>query len=111
MFVLCAVGAVQPQSETVWRQANRYRVPRIAFVNKMDRVGADFFNVIAKMRERLMARAIAAQIPIGAKSEFLGVISLLEGKAYYYEDDVLGDDVPDRRSAGGIPGAVLEVPP
>src|SRR5210317_381758 len=66
VFVLCAVGGVQPQSETVWRQANRYRVPRIAFVNKMDRVGADFYKVISQMRARLMARAIAAQIPMGA---------------------------------------------
>lgn len=91
VFVLCAVGAVQPQSETVWRQANRYRIPRIAFVNKMDRAGADFFNVISRMRERLMARAVAAEIPIGAESEFVGVISLLEGKAYYYDSDNLGE--------------------
>ena len=83
VFVLCAVGAVQPQSETVWRQANRYRVPRIAFVNKMDRTGADFFNVISKMRSRLMARAVAAQLPIGAEGEFKGVINLLEGQAYF----------------------------
>lgn len=92
VFVLCAVGAVQPQSETVWRQANRYRVPRIAFVNKMDRVGADFFNVIAKMRARLMARAVAAQMPIGAEGGFKGVINLLEGKAYYYDEDLSGLD-------------------
>ncbi|MBN2081713.1 elongation factor G [bacterium] len=90
VFVLCGVGGVQPQSETVWRQANRYRVPRIAFVNKMDRVGADFMNVIERMRAKLMARAVAAQLPIGAEAEFQGVINLLEGKAYYYEEDTLG---------------------
>jgi elongation factor G len=104
VFVLCGVGAVQPQSETVWRQANRYRVPRIAFVNKLDRAGADFFNVIAKMRERLMARAIAAQIPIGSEGEFAGVISLLAGKAYFYDSDTLGqtyriEDVPEEYKA------------
>ncbi len=92
VFVLCAVGAVQPQSETVWRQANRYRVPRIAFVNKMDRTGADFFNVISKMRSRLMARAVAAQLPIGAEGNFQGVINLLEGQAYYYDENTTGLD-------------------
>jgi len=90
VFVLCGVGAVQPQSETVWRQANRYRVPRIAFVNKMDRVGVDFFNVIAEMRSKLMARAVAAQIPIGAEGDFAGMINLLEGKAYYYDEETWG---------------------
>jgi elongation factor G len=99
VFVLCAVGAVQPQSETVWRQANRYRVPRVAFVNKMDRTGADFFNVVSKMRSRLMARAVAAQIPIGSESEFKGVVDLLAGKAYIYNDSDMGQgydevDVP-----------------
>ena len=93
VFVLCAVGAVQPQSETVWRQANRYRVPRIAFVNKMDRTGADFFNVISKMRSRLMARAVAAQLPIGAEGEFKGVINLLEGQAYFYDESTGLDPV------------------
>ena len=93
VFVLCAVGAVQPQSETVWRQANRYRVPRIAFVNKMDRTGADYFNVIRKMRERLMARAVAAQLPIGSETELRGVINLMEGKAYYFDEDDYGTTV------------------
>ena len=100
VFVICSVGAVQPQSETVWRQANRYRVPRLAFVNKMDRTGADFFNVVRKMRERLIARAVAAQIPIGAEGDFAGMINLLEGKAYYYDNDTLGstyrtEEVPE----------------
>src|SRR5579862_9113471 len=68
--VFCAVGGVQPQSETVWRQASKYRVPRIAFINKMDRMGANFFGVVEKMRERLGANAIPVQIPIGAKADF-----------------------------------------
>jgi len=104
VFVLCGVGGVQPQSETVWRQANRYRVPRIAFVNKMDRAGSSYFDVIAKMREKLMARAIAVQLPIGAEASFRGVISLLEGAAYFYDSDILGatvrkEDVPSEYRA------------
>jgi len=99
VFVLCAVGAVQPQSETVWRQANRYRVPRIAFVNKMDRSGADFHNVVSQMRSKLMARAVAAQIPMGAENDFAGVINLMEGRAYYFDDETYGSDV----SEGDIP--------
>src|SRR6059058_2850288 len=69
--VFCAVGGVQPQSETVWRQANRYKVPRIVFVNKMDRTGADFYRVVEKIRERLGANVVPVQIPVGAESEFL----------------------------------------
>ena len=85
--VFCAVGGVQPQSETVWRQANKYKVPRIAFINKMDRMGADFFTVVDKMRERLGANAIPIQIPIGAEAEFLGVIDLVTMKAVRYLDE------------------------
>jgi elongation factor G len=85
-----AVAAVQPQSETVWRQANRYRVPRIAFANKMDRMGADFTNVVAKMREKLMAPAVAVQLPIGAEDTFRGVVDLISQKAYYWDDEDLG---------------------
>src|SRR5437667_8956327 len=70
--VFCAVAGVEPQSETVWRQANRYRVPRIAFVNKMDRVGADFWRCVEQIRERLKANPIAIQIPIGIEEDFLG---------------------------------------
>jgi elongation factor G len=100
VFVLDAVSAVQPQSETVWRQANRYRVPRLAFVNKMDRVGSNFWNVVDKLRSRLMARAVAAQVPIGNEADFKGIIDLLEGKAYFYDSDKLGEsyrteDVPE----------------
>jgi len=89
--VFCAVGGVQPQSETVWRQANKYRVPRIAFVNKMDRLGADFYRVVDRMRERLNANAVPIQLPIGAESTFTGVIDLVRMKAVKYTDD-LGEE-------------------
>jgi elongation factor G len=85
--VFCAVGGVQPQSETVWRQATKYKVPRIAFVNKMDRMGANFFTVVEKMRDRLGANAIPIQIPIGAESEFAGIIDLVTQQAYMYKGD------------------------
>src|SRR5499427_1205967 len=75
--VFCAVGGVQPQSETVWRQADKYRVPRLAFVNKMDRVGADFFRVVSEIRERLGARPVLVQIPYGKEENFRGVIDLI----------------------------------
>ena len=83
-----SVAAVQPQSETVWRQANKYKVPRIIFVNKMDRMGADFFNVVDKIRERLGARAVPVQVPIGAEDNFQGVIDLLTMKKIVYTDDL-----------------------
>jgi len=83
-----SVAAVQPQSETVWRQANKYKVPRIIFVNKMDRVGADFFNCVAKIRERLGARAVPIQVPIGAEGDFLGVVDLFTMKKIVYTDDL-----------------------
>jgi len=86
--VFCAVGGVQPQSETVWRQANKYRVPRLAFVNKMDRIGADFHEVLHKIRERLGANAVALQIPIGAEDDFVGVVDLLRMRAIRYVDDL-----------------------
>ena len=76
--VFCGVGGVEPQSETVWRQADRYVVPRIAFVNKMDRVGADFENVMTMMRERLAANPVALQVPIGAGDDFEGVVDVVE---------------------------------
>jgi len=97
--VFCAVGGVQPQSETVWRQANKYKVPRMAFVNKMDRVGADFFRVLERMRDRLGANAVALQIPIGAESNFEGVVDLVAMKAIRYLDDLGTEseetDIPD----------------
>ena len=91
--VFCAVGAVQSQSETVWRQADKYRVPRIAFVNKMDRVGADFDEVIEQMADRLGCVPIPIQIPIGAEDEFEGVIDLIEMKALTYDKDTLGAEI------------------
>ncbi|AZR74715.1 translation elongation factor G [Anoxybacter fermentans] len=88
--LFCAVGGVEPRSETVWRQADKYGVPRIAFVNKMDRVGADFFNVIEMMRERLGANAVPIQLPIGSEDTFRGIIDLVEMKALIYHDEDLG---------------------
>src|SRR6056297_76579 len=86
--VFCAVGGVEPQSETVWRQADRYRVPRIAFVNKMDRVGADFMNVVGMMRDRLGANAHPIQYPLGEGELFTGVVDIVERKAIIYEDEM-----------------------
>jgi elongation factor G len=88
--VFCGVGGVEPQSETVWRQANRYDVPRIAFVNKMDRIGADFDRVVSMLRDRLDSNPIPVQLPIGAADEFVGVIDLLEQEAVYWDEDSLG---------------------
>ncbi|MFD2365382.1 elongation factor G [Pseudoduganella sp. GCM10020061] len=85
-MVYCAVGGVQPQSETVWRQANKYKVPRLAFVNKMDRTGANFFKVYDQMRARLKANPIPLQIPIGAEDNFKGVVDLVKMKAIYWDD-------------------------
>ena len=85
--VYCAVGGVEPQSETVWRQADKYKVPRIAFVNKMDRTGADFFSVVSQIRERLNANPMPIQIPIGAEADFRGVVDLIENKAIVWYDD------------------------
>ncbi|MGA9665727.1 MAG: elongation factor G [Gallionella sp.] len=89
-MVYCAVGGVQPQSETVWRQANKYRVPRLAFVNKMDRQGANFFKVYEQMRTRLHANPVPIQIPIGAEEKFEGVIDLIRMKAIYWDDATQG---------------------
>jgi len=86
--VFCARGGVQPQSETVWKQANKYGVPRIAYVNKMDREGADFFNVIEQMKTRLKANPVAIQIPIGASDTFVGMVDLVTMKADIYTDDL-----------------------
>ena len=100
--VFCAVGGVEPQSETVWRQADRYGVPRIAFVNKMDRVGADFFNVVRMMRDRLGTNAVPVQIPIGSEDTFRGVVDLVEMRAVLYKDD-LGRE----REIGEVPPEII----
>jgi elongation factor G len=89
-MVYCAVGGVQPQSETVWRQANKYGVPRLAFVNKMDRQGADFFRVYEQMRSRLHANPVPIQVPIGAEDKFEGVVDLVQMKAVYWDDATQG---------------------
>lgn len=98
--VFCAVGAVQPQSETVWRQANKYGVPRMAFVNKMDRTGADFYNVIEQMRTRLKSNPVPLQIPIGSEENFRGVVDLMTMRGYIWDDSTQGKayqeiDIPE----------------
>ncbi len=98
--VFCAVGGVEPQSETVWRQANKYHVPRMAFVNKMDRTGADFLRVVEQIKTRLGGTAIPLQLPIGAEEQFAGVVDLLKMKAIYWDDKTQGlefeeKDIPD----------------
>ncbi|MCP5468523.1 MAG: elongation factor G [Deltaproteobacteria bacterium] len=102
--VFCSVGGVEPQSETVWRQADRYKVPRIAFVNKMDRTGADFFRGIKEMSDRLNANPVPFQLPIGSEDNFRGIIDLLKMQAYLYDDESLGAkydvvDIPEELKA------------
>ncbi len=92
--VFCAVGGVQPQSETVWRQADRYSVPRMVFVNKMDRTGADFLKVYKQIKDRLKANAVPLQLPIGAENDLKGIVDLVKNKAYIYKDD-LGKDIEE----------------
>ncbi len=101
--VFCAVGGVQPQSETVWRQANKYKVPRIAYVNKMDRIGANFYGVVDKIVDRLGANAVPVQIPIGAEADFVGLVDLITMRALYYRND-LGTDIEE----GDIPEELRE---
>ncbi|CDH43334.1 elongation factor G [Candidatus Contendibacter odensensis] len=88
--VFCAVGGVEPQSETVWRQANKYGVPRLAFINKMDRAGADFLRVVGQIQDRLGARPVPIQLPIGAEDKFKGIVDLVRMKAILWDDDSLG---------------------
>ena len=97
--VLCAKGGVEPQSETVWRQADEYKVPRMAYVNKMDIMGADFFRVVAMMKERLRANAVPIQLPIGAEDKFKGIVDLIKMIAFIFTNDLGTDiqetDIPD----------------
>jgi len=104
VFVLCAVGGVQPQSETVWRQANKYGVPRLAFVNKMDRTGADFDKVVEQLKSRLGAHPVVMQFPIGAEEHFDGVVDLVKMKAIYWDTDSHGTQFEYR----SIPEDLLE---
>ncbi len=90
--IFCAVAGVQPQSETVWRQADRYRVPRLVFINKMDRVGADFFRAVKQIKDKLSLMPLILQLPIGREDSFVGVIDLIEEKALYWDQDELGAD-------------------
>ncbi len=102
--LFCAVGGVQPQAETVWRQADKYGVPRIAFVNKMDRTGADFWRVVEEIRQELGANAVPVVIPIGAESDFRGIVDLMDMKALYYDESPHGTDVREEP----IPPDLLE---
>ena len=102
--VFCAKGGVEPQSETVWRQADKYHIPRMAYVNKMDTMGADFYNVIDMMHDRLKCNAVPIQLPVGVEDTFRGLIDLVDMKAYFDFDvvgkDVEGEEIPeDMRSA------------
>ena len=102
--VFCAVGGVEPQSETVWRQADKYNVPRIAFVNKMDRVGSDFFNVVEMIKKRLGANPLPLVIPIGSGELFTGIIDLIEMKSILYNEGTMGT----RFDYGDIPDDMIE---
>ena len=102
--VFCAVGGVEPQSETVWRQANRYAVPRLAFVNKMDRQGADFFSVVDQIKTRLKGNPVPIQLPIGAEESFEGVVDLVKMKAIYWDDADMGTTYEERNIPGNMEG-------
>ncbi len=107
VVIFCAKGGVQPQSETVWRQADKYRVPRIAYVNKMDTVGADFLAVVEEARRKLGCRPVVVQLPIGCEDNFRGICDLVEGKAIYYTDE-LGTRLVDREPPEEMAGLISE---
>jgi elongation factor G len=114
--VFCAVGGVEPQSETVWRQADKYRVPRIAFINKMDRVGAEFERVLEEMREKLKATPLLLQLPVGAEDKFTGVVDLIDQKALIWDEDRLGanyrvEEIPAalKEQAAGYRDKLIEI--
>ncbi|MEE8379869.1 MAG: elongation factor G, partial [Gammaproteobacteria bacterium] len=102
--VFCAVGGVEPQSETVWRQANKYQVPRMAFVNKMDRAGANFLRVVEQIKTRLGSNPIPVQLPIGAEDNFVGIIDLIKKKAIYWDDDSLGANFEEKEIPADMVG-------
>jgi elongation factor G len=106
--VFCAVGGVEPQSETVWRQANKYKVPRLAFVNKMDRAGADFFRVFKQVKERLGANPVAIEIPIGAEENFKGVVDLVKMKAIYWDEATQGMKFEEKEIPGELAAQAKE---
>lgn len=103
--VFCAVGGVEPQSETVWKQADKYKVPRICFINKMDRAGADFFAVVDELKEKLGANAVPLQIPIGSEDTFVGIVDLISNKAIIWDDASKGMQY----SEGPIPEDMIEI--
>ncbi|MEO6696520.1 MAG: elongation factor G [Gammaproteobacteria bacterium] len=107
-MLFCAVGGVEPQSETVWRQANKYGVPRLAFVNKMDRAGADFLRVVEQIKKRLGANAVALQLPIGAEEKYEGVVDLVKMKAIYWDDATQGMKFEERDIPAGMLAACKE---
>jgi elongation factor G len=114
--VFCAVGGVEPQSETVWRQADKYRVPRIAFINKMDRVGAEFERVVEEMREKLKATPLLLQLPVGSEDKFTGVVDLIDQKALIWDEDRLGanfkvEEIPAdlKEQAAGYRDKLIEI--
>ncbi|HKJ88546.1 MAG TPA: elongation factor G, partial [Gammaproteobacteria bacterium] len=106
--VFCAVGGVEPQSETVWRQADKYEVPRMAFVNKMDRMGADFYNVMDEMRNQLGARPVALTLPIGAGEEFEGVVDLLRMQAVHWDESTMGANFTESEIPADLQGPAQE---
>ena len=106
--VFCAVGGVEPQSETVWRQASKYGVPRVAFVNKMDRQGADFLKVVEQIRDRLKAEAVPVQLPIGSEDAFEGVVDLVKMKAVYWETENFGTTYEERNIPGNMESLCAE---
>ncbi len=103
--VFCSVGGVEPQSETVWRQADKYKVPRIAFINKMDRVGADFFRGVNMIKDRLKANPVPIQLPVGVEDTYKGVIDLVEMKAVIWDEEALGANYHEE----DIPAGMLEI--
>src|SRR5216110_1070636 len=102
--VFDSVAGVEPQTETVWRQANKYRVPRICFVNKMDRIGADFFRTVQMIEDRLESNPVAIQLPIGSEDKFAGVVDLIKMKAITYKDETMGADY----LVGDIPADMVD---
>ncbi len=106
--VFCAVGGVEPQSETVWRQADKYHVPRVAFVNKMDRTGADFFSVVGEINEKLNGNPLVMQLPIGSESDFAGVVDLVKMKAIIWDSDILGATFSEKEIPSELADQALE---
>ncbi|HPP88934.1 MAG TPA: GTP-binding protein, partial [bacterium] len=105
IIIFCGVGGVEPQSETVWHQADRYKIPRIAYINKLDRLGADFERVVKMIKNRLKSKPVVINFPIGCENNFKGVIDVIKQKAYYWDQTFLGVDITELE----IPAAYKEV--